>query len=130
MIFQLTSLQAAPISASKGLFEKGRSRIPVSAGAGSAFQSEYVVLGIGAGYYIANGLELGLNGEAWWGNNPNIYTLSPELRYVVYQLERLKPYVGTFYKRTFYEGYSDLDSYGGRVGVFTQMSSNVSLGIG
>jgi len=37
------------------------------------------------GYYLLDGLEAGLDGEAWLGSKPHLYAASPEVRYVFYQ---------------------------------------------
>jgi len=34
-------------------------------------------------YFVAKGLELGVDGEAWTGNSPSIYKVSPQVRYVL-----------------------------------------------
>src|SRR5437870_805068 len=81
-----------------GYFGQGRSRLSLTAGYASLNDENYAVVGAGAGYYILDGLEAGVDGEAWLGQRPHIYTLSPEVRYTVTQFESIKPYLGGFYK--------------------------------
>ena len=89
-----------------------------------------MVAGVGLGYFVANGLELGLDGEAWVGSSPQIYKVTPGIRYVYSGFERFWPYAGAFYRRTFYEGLDDLNSYGGRYGAYVSVSPNAYAGIG
>jgi hypothetical protein len=112
------------------LFEKGRVRLSGSAGWGSSFNQDYVVLGVGAGYYLLHGLEAGLDTEFWLGNDPTISKVSPQLRYVYAYANAIKPYVGVFYRRTFFSGLDDLDSLGGRFGAYFPISPRVYTGLG
>lgn len=118
------------VSVGTTLFGAGRFRMSAYGGAATAFDQTYTLLGVGAGYFLMNGLEMGLDGEAWMGNDPSIYKLTPQVRYVFYRFGRLMPYVGGFYRRTYYESYSDLDSYGGRVGVFSSLGGKGYAGFG
>ncbi len=77
-----------------------------------------MIIGIGAGYYIRNGLDIGLYYENWAFADPGIYKLSPEIRYTRQLPMKLAPYVGAYYRRTYIDGYDDLNSYGGRLGAF------------
>jgi len=42
----------------------------------------------------------------------------------------VKPYIGAFYKRSFYDTLTPLDSAGGRAGVVTPVSPNAYLSAG
>jgi hypothetical protein len=130
VLLSLASPLRADVGVGTNLFSKGRTRVSATVGTGTAFNDTYTILGLGAGYFLTNGLEAGLDGQAWLGSGPSIYKLSPQLTYVVYQLERIKPYVGGFYRRTFYSGYEDQDSAGARFGVYIPMNPNVYLGGG
>ncbi len=118
------------VTAGTSLFGRGHFRLSGYAGAASALNQTYTLVGLGAGYYLLNGVELGMDGEAWFGHDPNIYKLTPQIRYVFYRAERLMPYVGAFYRRTMYEGLSDLNSYGGRAGIFSPLGGKGYAGIG
>jgi len=52
------------------------------------------------------------------------------VQYVFYQVRTIKPYVGAFYRRTYINGASDLDSYGARAGAYLQLGRNAYLGLG
>ena len=112
-----------------GSFDQGNVRLSVSGGGGHAFGDDYVVLGLGVGYYVFDGLELGLDADAWFGD-PEIYTISPQVRYVVHQVPNVKPYAGAFYRRTFIEGLDDLDAVGFRGGAFFTIGRGSYLGVG
>lgn len=119
----LTEIQADP-------FKKGSRRVSIVAGSGRAFSNDYIIIGLGAGYYAFDNLELGLDGEAWLGGDPDMYKLSPQVKYVLPTQSRLRPYVGTFYNHLFIDQYDDLDSIGGRAGVYFIQEEQWFLGVG
>jgi hypothetical protein len=134
----LSSVAAAESISSSGsgasvganLFQKGRVRATITGGWGQAFNNDYFVLGGGLGYFVLRGLEVGLDGEAWMGEDPDFQKLTPQLRYVFPALGSLYPYVGGFYRRTFYENLDDLDSGGARAGAYAAVGRNMFIGGG
>src|SRR5258708_10624959 len=120
-------LQAQEVGSS---FLQGRTRFSVTGGYASSNNKSDGVLGIGAGYYLLDGLEAGLDGEAWLGSKPHIYTVSPETRYIMTQFETIRPYLGGFYKRTFYDTLPNQDSVGGRAGLISTLSPHAYLTAG
>jgi hypothetical protein len=112
-------------------FNRGNVSGSLFIGAGQALGNTYTTVGAGLGYMISDGLMAGITGEAWFGNSPNLYKVTPELRYTFTQVEPVKPYVGTFVSHTFYSsGYSDRDSYGLRGGIYIPFSSNAAANVG
>lgn len=111
-------------------FSKGDVRTSIIGGWGHAFNDHYFILGAGAGYYVIDGLETGLELEAWLGGEPGIHKISPEIRYVLHSVPSLKPYAGAFYLRTIIERLDDLDSVGFRVGAFLETGNGSYLGVG
>ena len=111
-------------------FGQGRTQLSVFGGSGSAFSQSYFVLGVGASYYVVQGLGLGLNFESWLGNTPGIYKLTPNVQYVFTQIPSVQPYVGVFYQRAFIDNYSDLNSVGARGGAYLPIGPNMHLGLG
>jgi hypothetical protein len=110
---------APPVQAAdRDPFADGSMRLSVLVGNGYAFDESYLVIGVGFGYFVANGLELGLEGESWSSGTPGITKISPALRYVIPTNSAIRPYIGAFYRRTMIESYDDLDSVGGRAGVY------------
>src|SRR6266436_7481161 len=95
-IFLLTLLVQAAIARADGaatVFAQGKSRLSVSGGYGTWNNQDYGIVGLGAGYFLADGLEAGLDGEAWLGSKPHLYSVSPEVRYTFFQMDSFKPYV-------------------------------------
>jgi len=124
LLFSTTAAWAGP-------FERNRGRLSLHAGTASAFDENYVVVGGGGGYFPLDGLELGVDGEAWLGGHPKIYKLSPQVRYVLTNgASAIHPYVGAFYRRSWFENLDDLNSVGGRVGFHSALGSNVYTGAG
>lgn len=113
-----------------GPFAKGRKRVGFYGGAGSFYNQTYVILGAGLGYYLADGLEIGIDVEGWVAQSPTIWKFTPQLRYVVWQMGNLKPYLGAFYRwNSIGDPFEDYNSYGGRLGVAYQSGrSYVALG--
>ena len=90
----------------------------------------YLVLGLGASYYLFDGFNVGLFYESWTGSDPKMTKITPSVQYVFYQVEQVKPYVGAFYRRSSIDGLKDLDSVGGRAGAYLQVGRNAYLGLG
>jgi len=111
-------------------FGQGRTQLSVFGGGGSAFSQTYFVLGVGANYYVLEGLGLGLNLESWFGNTPGLYKLTPSVQYVFTQVPSVHPYVGVFFRHVFIENYSDLNSVGARGGAYLPVGPNMNLGFG
>lgn len=106
--------------ADAGPFSQGRSRIAISGGSAGGFGGErYLVLGATYGYFLVDGLELGMGAQAWLLGDPSVYTLTPQVRYVLHFVPVLKPYVGGFFSRWFVGGDGDdLSTMGARAGAF------------
>ena len=116
-------------------FSKNSTSVGVVLGSGSAFNDDYVILGVGVGYYVVRGLELGVNLQHWFFGDPSITQLSPQIRYVFTQPKVIKPYVGVFYRRTYYGDYKgidldDQDSFGYRAGAYFSTDNRVYIGGG
>jgi hypothetical protein len=122
----------APATASEvaGVFSKGRTNLVITAGSGYAFNESYLVLGLGVGYYVLDGLNLGLSVESWSGSNPGLYKVTPSVQYVFHQIPKLSPYIGAFYRRTYVDGMSDINSVGGRAGVYLAAGRSAYVGLG
>jgi hypothetical protein len=106
-------------------FLRHRVRVSALIGAGATNTDNYLILGAGVGYFIIDGLEVGLDYEAWLLGDPVMHRLSPEARYVFHFVQYVKPYVGVFYRHTFISGYDDFDHIGARAGVFFAPKSGV-----
>jgi hypothetical protein len=113
-----------------GAFSRGRVHFAVTAGSGSAFDESYFVFGVGASYYVLDGLGVGIHYESWSGGDPDITKFTGSVQYVFHQMQTVKPYLGGFYRRTDVSGLPDLDSIGGRAGVYIGAGRNAYLGLG
>jgi hypothetical protein len=112
-------------------FARGDLRLSLLLGTGSTHLDDYVILGAGIGYFVLPGLELGVDYEAWVVGDPLLNRIGPQARYVFVSVPTIKPYLGAFYSHTFTSGEDDLDSVGGRAGVyFVPSRSRVYLGAG
>ncbi len=111
-------------------FSSGNKRLSVVVGNGYAFDKSYLLIGVGAAYFIANGLDVGLDFEYWTGASPSITKVSPRLDYAFNTGGALRPYAGVFYRRTMIEGLEDLDSIGGRAGLYSISGKGVYAGFG
>jgi len=123
---------SSPATASEvaGVFSKGRTSLAITGGTGYAFNESYLVLGVGVGYYVLDGLALGLSVESWSGSSPGLYKVTPSVQYVFHQIPKLNPYIGAFYRRTYVSGMSDIDSVGGRAGVYVAAGRSAYIGLG
>jgi hypothetical protein len=127
------ALLSMPASAADvaGVFGRGRTGFVVSGGTGYAFNQSYFVLGLGVNYYVIDGLNVGLSAESWSGNDPHFYKITPSVQYVFYQVPKVKPYVGAFYRRTYFSSnLPDINSMGGRAGAYVGAVRNAYLGAG
>src|SRR5688572_2174130 len=123
---------AAPASAQSvaGAFGKGRTHFVLTASSGYAFDETYFVLGLGASYYLIDGLSAGVHIESWSGGDPSMTKITTSLQYVLHRVQTVKPYVGGFYRRTDIESLPDLDSVGARAGIYLQAGRNAFIGLG
>lgn len=137
----LLSVSKATLAASAGTggvstaFSKNSTSVGVILGSGSAFNDNYLILGVGVGYYVVDGLELGIDLQRWISGEPSITKLSPHIKYVFTQPKVIKPYIGAFYRRTYYGDYrgidlDDQDSFGYRAGAYFSTDNRVYIGGG
>jgi len=119
-----------PAAKAAGPFEQGSVQATLAVGVGHAFSEDYLILGVGGGYYVLDGLLLGARVDGWFGNSPSIYQVTPEVRYVITAVPQVKPYVGVYYSRTFYEGLPDLNALGARAGAYIPLGDHFFLGAG
>jgi hypothetical protein len=114
-------------------FDRGKLSLSAGGGTTSALGHEYYVIGGGVGYFVLDGVQLGLSGLVQFGSNPTIEKVSPSLRYVLQPLAHsssIVPYVGTFYSHWFVGGgLSDVDTVGGSIGGL-YVSGQLVLGLG
>lgn len=111
-------------------FDRGRFGLGGGAGEQTNFDKQYIWIGASVGYFVLDGVELGLSGLYEFGNDPTITEVSPSLRYVAQPLVGkwpVVPYIGGFYSRWFVG--SGGDTVGARAGVIL-ISGQLLLGLG
>lgn len=118
------------VLAQSALFDKGAKRVSVILGSGSSLGNDYIVLGLGAGYYVVDGLDLGLNVQAWLGDEPSIYQITPEARYTFQITDVLAPYAGALFRETIIENRNNTSAYGAKAGLNIITGSNSYIGVG
>ena len=116
---------------SAGPFSRGAVRLTATAGTGILRYDSYLLLGAGVGYFLVDGLTVGIDYLAWIGGTPFVQQVSPEIRYVFHFVPIVQPYVGNYYRHAFIADYDDLDYIGTRAGVYWVPSqSRVYVGAG
>ena len=125
----LTSLFSS-VKINASAFSEGSVSFDIVAGAGQAFNKNYTVLGVGIGYYVAQGLEVGIDIEHWFSSEPSITKVSPQIKFVFSELGDIKPYAGGFYRETFIDNQSEEGSFGFRGGAFFSSSNGMNIGAG
>jgi hypothetical protein len=113
-------------------WDRGRIAISLSLGSEEAFGDDYFLVGAGVGYFVLDGLEVGVDGVRWFGGDPGISVVSPGLRYVAVPLGwPVLPYVGGFYTHYFIGGpFEDFDTVGARLGLVLHRGGGLILGGG
>lgn len=99
-------------------FYQGRVRLALGLGidASGAGDSRFAVSG-GFGYFVLDGLEIGVDGSTWLGGGATVGNLGPQARYILHMVPGLQPYLGVFYRHWFL-GDDAFPALGGRAGVF------------
>lgn len=126
----LAGLTATMPAAAQGMYDQGSLRLSIIGGAGESFDDDYLILGGGVGYFVIDGLELGLNYQYWFSGDPDFHQVEPQLTYVFEHPSSIDPYVGVLYRRLLIDGLDDLSGIGGRAGVNITLNPRTFLGIG
>ena len=113
-----TDAQAQQLEAEYDPFVRDRARVSIGAGLSVTNDDTYLRLGAGVGYYLIDGLEIGIDTDLWLIGDPTVWNVTPGLLYVFHLVPTLKPYVGTFYRHAFVFDAEDLDSIGARAGAY------------
>jgi hypothetical protein len=108
-----------------------RNRVQLSIGGGVAADSHqtYLQFGVGIGYFLTNGLQIGVATDLWTIGDPTLINVTPGLTYVFWMVPKIKPYIGGFYRHAFVFDRPDLDSIGSRAGLYF-VADRVYFGLG
>ena len=77
-VSNITSAATAGTGGVGTAFSKNSTSVGVVIGSGSAFNDNYMILGLGIGYYVTKGLELGIDLQHWISGEPSITKVSPQ----------------------------------------------------
>lgn len=115
-------------------FDRGRFNLGLGLNFGRTDANErYYVFGGGLGYYVLDGVEVGLGASVQFGGGPTVLRTTPGVRYVLQPLvgkSPLIPYVGAFFGRYFIsDGLEDVNSVGGKIGAI-YVSGSLLIGLG
>jgi len=124
------SLTGYSMQSNAGAFDKDTVTGTLAIGSAQFFDESYFVLGLGVGYFVTDGFQLGLDMNYWSGGDPTIYEVTPKLTYVFDNSSSVKPYLGMFYNRTFIDGIDDSNSLGYRAGFYSPAGERAYVGIG
>ncbi len=112
-------------------FAEGSFNGGIILGSGEFAGDNSVIVGGNLGYYLFDGLRIGLEGDYWIGSDIGVGRLSPSVTYAFWLVPVLTPYAGVFYRHWFVEApFSDLDTLGVRGGVYYHANPGSYFGIG
>ena len=112
MLLLLPSL-AVNAAVVAGMYGQGRTQFSLVVGNGYAYNNNYFFIGVSAGYYVLDGLGVGMSFEKWTNGDPGITKYAPFVQYVFYQSASvIQPYVGAFYRHTIVDGLPAINSFG------------------
>ena len=131
------SLYSGTLSKSGGslgvsnMFAQSNVSLGLKVGSASTRTDTYNILGISANYFVLDNLSVGFGYEKWFSGDPDISKISLESSYYIPLDEKIRPYVGAFYRRIMIgDNIGDIDSYGYRAGIaFVQKKLLLSAGI-
>lgn len=127
----LITLFALPAAASAHQFEQGKFSLGIGGSLQLSGDHAVFVASLGLGYYVLDGLEVGVGTAAYIGAKPFIWQVTPGVKYVFWMVPVVHPYLGAFYRHWFVRAEPDFDTVGGRLGVLiVPTPSPVVAGIG
>ncbi len=107
-------------------FESGTASLGITGGSGSVSYSgtnfgyieNYYILGVNADYFIVDNLSVGFGYRLWFNGSPTIHQATVPVTYYVPTGSKFRPYLGAFYRYTYFDGnVDDYNSAGGRLGL-------------
>ena len=111
-------------------FKKHTQHISFNLSFSDSLNKDYVGFGVGYRYFPFEGVDVGLDFDLLLGNEPIIYRVSPEIRYVFYTLQTFIPYVGGFYQYNYIVNIENKGGFGARAGFYTPLSDHTYIGYG
>jgi hypothetical protein len=114
-------------------FDQGRISVGVTVGEQTVYGFNHLGLGAGIGYYVLDGLEVGLSALHEFGDGPSINEVTPSVQYVAQPVAgrwAVIPYIGGFFNHWFLgDANADVNTVGGRAGLL-RLSGRMVFGLG
>lgn len=125
-------LLLTPAVADAHQFEQGKFSLGIGGSLQLGGDRAIFVASLGLGYYVLDGLEVGVGTSAYFGAQPFVWQVTPGVKYVFWMVPVVHPYVGAFYRHWFVaRGEQDFDTVGGRLGILiVPTPSPIVAGIG
>ena len=131
LILLVLTLAALPSTASAHQFEQGKFNLGVGGSLSIRGDRTVLIASLGLGFYVVDGLEVGVGTSAYFGADPFVFQVTPGVRYVFWFVPSVHPYIGAFYRHWFVARETDLDTIGGRLGLLVVPSSSpIVAGVG
>ena len=128
---EVKSQPADKVNTTPPPFRRGSIALSVGLGWASSGSSSWTILGVGGGYFVIDGLKLGVDGTFWIGDKPFVSTVTPNATYIFTFVPMVQPYIGAMYRHYFVSNdLPDTDSIGGRLGVLFALGRNIYMGGG
>lgn len=99
------------------MLESGTGVLSLKGGLVTVDDEKYSIAGINVGYFLLDGLKIGLAYERWFEGEPSIDKLSVDSNYYLPVSDRIRPYLGAFYAQNYASSEDIGSSYGFRGGV-------------
>ena len=110
------------------MLEQGKGVASFKGGIVNVNNSDYIITGGNIGWFLLDGLKLGVGYERWYNQTPNIDKLSVDLNYYLPVSERVRPYIGAFLANNYLGSVDAGISEGVKIGIL--FSSEVaSIGL-
>jgi hypothetical protein len=120
LLLMATSSLAQTVTAERDIFARGRVRGGFTGGWVSTSGDDYLQLGLGLGYNLADGLTAGLDYETWLVGDPTVHKLAPWLGYTYWKARSVKPYAAVFLRQNWVDGFDNYKDLGVRAGLMTR----------
>mgnify|MGYP000636670315 CR=1 FL=1 len=103
MVLILAMSLEADVSVYKSLFSQGSTSVGIRLGGASIGDENYTIFGISGNYFVIDNLSIGLGYEKWFSGDPSIQKATLESTYFLPASEKIRPYLGIFGRRIFFE---------------------------
>ena len=110
------------------MLKQGSGVISLKGGVVTVSNEDYIIGGANIGWFVLDGLKVGLGYERWFDREPNIDKLSVDTNYYLPISNRIRPYIGAFYANNFASSEDAGSSHGFRGGLLFY-TNEASIGL-